>query len=139
MKYVIALGVALVLNAGANLLMKAGMKTVYESGGILEDGAASAVWTIATSAPLVVGLTCFALNAVCYMYALQSPALKISLAYPVMVGGGYAIIALVARFHPALRESLTMGQYAGVALVLVGVILIASLSEPAQGLTQSGQ
>ena len=139
MKYVIALGVALVLNAGANLLMKVGMKTVHESGGILKDGAASAVWTIATSAPLVVGLTCFALNAVLYMYALQSPALNISLAYPVMVGGGYAVIALVARFHPALRESLTMGQHVGVALVLVGVILIASQSEPAQGLTQSGQ
>ena len=131
MKYIIALAVALVLNACANLLMKVGMKTVHESGGILEDGAASAVWTVATSVPLVVGLTCFALNAVCYMYALQSPALKISLAYPIMVGGGFALIALVARFHPALKESLTMGQYVGVALVLAGVIVIAYQSESA--------
>ena len=76
-------------------------------------------------------MTCFALNAVCYMYALQSPALKISLAYPIMVGGGFALIALVARFHPALKESLTMGQYVGVALVLAGVIVIAYQSESA--------
>ena len=33
MKYVLALMIALVLNASANLLMKAGMKTVQDAGG----------------------------------------------------------------------------------------------------------
>jgi len=93
-------------------------------------GAAS---TVLTSLPLLIGLTCFILNAAFYMYALQSPALKISLAYPIMVGGGYALIALVARLHPAWGERLTGGQIAGVALVLAGIVLIASQTEPTPG------
>ena len=125
MKYVVALVAALVLNASANLLMKAGMKSVHASGGILKDGAFAAVATVATNVPLMIGLTCFALNAALYMFALQSPALKISVAYPIMVGGGYGLIALVARFHPALAERLSAGQMIGVALVLAGITLIA--------------
>lgn len=125
MKYVLALIFALVLNAGANLLMKAGMKPVQEAGGVLRDGVLPAVKTVLSSSTLMLGLVFFAVNAVFYMYALQSKALKISIAYPVMVGGGYALIAVVARFHPALAERLTLGQVLGVLMVLVGVIMIA--------------
>ncbi len=125
MKYVIALAAALVLNATANLLMKAGMKSVSASGDVLSAGLPAAVKTVATSGVLMIGLTCFALNAAFYMYALQSTTFKISLAYPIMVGGGYALIALVARFHPALNERLTGGQMIGVGLVLAGICLIA--------------
>lgn len=125
MQYVLALVAALLLNATANLLMKVGMKSVAASGGILKDGLASGVATVATSVPLMIGLTCFGLNAAFYMYALQSDTLKISIAYPVMVGGGFALIAVVARLHPALRETLTTGQMVGIAFVLIGVMLIA--------------
>lgn len=129
MKYVLALIVALLLNASANLLMKIGMKPVADDGGVLKDGFAAALATVASSAPLVIGLLCFVLNAAFYMYALQSTALKISLAYPIMVGGGYALIAIIARFHPSLNERLSAGQMLGVALVLVGIFLIASHTE----------
>ncbi len=126
MKYAMALGIALILNAAANLMMKAGMKSVAEAGGVLKDGVFAALKTVATNATLVTGLLCFGLNAAFYMYALQSKTLKISIAYPIMVGGGYALIVTVARFHPALAERLTGWQIAGVALVLVGVVLIAT-------------
>ena len=129
MKYALALIAALLLNAAANLLMKVGMKSVAASGGVLKDGAIAAVTTVATSSPLVIGLVCFVLNAAFYMYALQSKALKISIAYPIMVGGGYALIALVARYHPALGERLTWGQALGVGLVLVGIVLIAAQTD----------
>ena len=131
MKYVIALIIALVLNATANLLIKVGMKSVAAAGGVLKDGITAAVTTVTTTAPLIIGLTCFVLNAAFYMYALQSKALKISIAYPIMVGGGYALIAIVARFHPVLGERLTWGQTLGVALVLVGIILIAAQTNTA--------
>ena len=107
MKYLVALLVALTLNATANLLMKIGMQSAQASGGILKTGVVAAVKTVVTSLPLVVGLVCFALNAAFYMYALQSKALKISVAYPIMVGGGYALITVVAYLHPALAERLT--------------------------------
>jgi len=125
MKYILALGIALVLNAAANLLMKMGMRPVQQAGGLMKDGILAAVKTILTSAELMIGLTFFGLNAACYMYALQSESLKISIAYPIMVGGGFALIALVAHWHPALLESLNGWQWCGVVLVLMGVIVIA--------------
>jgi small multidrug resistance pump len=126
MKYLFALFAALLLNATANVLMKVGMKTASASGDILRDGLPGAIKTIATSPPLVIGLLCFALNAALYMYALQSKTLKISLAYPIMVGGGFALITIAAHLHPALLERLTFGQWAGVALVMAGITLIAA-------------
>ncbi len=123
MKYIVALIAALLLNAAANLMMKAGMTRVEAAGGLLKDGLPGALRAVATSPILVVGLTCFALNAAFYMFALQSPTLKISLAYPVMVGGGYAIIASVA--YLVLGDRMTAGQWIGVALVLTGVLIIA--------------
>jgi len=131
MRYVIALLIALVFNAGANVLMKIGMKTVAASGGLLKDGPVSALRTILTSATLLAGLTLFIFNAAFYMYALQSKDLKISLAYPIMVGGGFALIAVVARIHPTLAERLTAGQIMGVVFVLIGIALIAFQTEPA--------
>ncbi len=130
MKYIVALLMAMVLNAGANLLMKVGIKTVETSGGLMKDGAVGAVKTILTSVPLFVGLTCFALNAGLYMYALQSKTLKISIAYPIMVGGGFAMIATVARLHPALAERMSWGQWVGVGFILVGIVLVATQTEP---------
>jgi small multidrug resistance pump len=125
MKYVLALGGALVLNAAANLMMKLGSAKVAQAGGFLRNGPAGALRTLGSSPILLAGLICFTLNALLYMFALQSRALKISLAYPVMVGGGFAIIATTAYFWPSLRERLTVGQWLGVALVLAGVLLIA--------------
>ena len=125
MKYVLALCAALVLNATANLLMKVGMKAVQHEGGLLRAGVVPAVGTILTHPVLLIGLVCFGLNAALYMFALQSETLKISIAYPIMVGGGFALISVVAYFHPQLQERLTAGQLLGVAFVLIGVFAIA--------------
>lgn len=134
MQYVIALCGALVLNAVANVMMKIGSTRVQDSGGFLADGPAGVVRTLLTSPILLTGLICFGLNACLYMYALQSKALKISIAYPMMIGGGYAIIAITAAFWPSLRERLTPSQWIGVALVMAGVILIA-LRTPTEGMS----
>ena len=125
-----ALLVALLLNATANIMRKMGMSKVQADGGLLRSGAAGAIATIVTSPVLLFGLLCFALNALFYMFALQSKALKISVAYPIMVGGGFAVIAVTAYFHPALRERLAWDQWLGVALVLVGIGLIALRMDP---------
>lgn len=126
MNYFIALGVALILNAAANLLIKLGMKPIDASGGLFRSGTMAAISSILSSPTLLIGLACFGINAAFYMYALQSKTLKISLAYPIMVGGGYLIIAIVARFHPSLAERLTWEQVVGVGMILGGVVLIAT-------------
>lgn len=134
MKHVAALMAALMLNAAANLMMKAGASQLAAGGETkAAAGTAAAVYGLVSgilSNPLLlIGLICFGLNAVCYMYALQSDALKISMAYPVMVGGGYTIIATVAYF--ALRERMTPFQWFGVALILAGVVMVASQTQTA--------
>ena len=123
MRYSLALLVALVLNASANLMMKFGMRRVDAEGGLLRAGIGSAVCTILGTPVLVLGMICFALNAACYMYALQR--WKVSTAYPIMVGVGFAIIAVVAAFSQ-LRERMGVVQWAGVALIGLGVLLVAS-------------
>jgi len=120
----IALIVAMVLNAAANLLLKVAMNRVAEGGGLLSGGTSGAVKTVFASPLLLVGLACFALNACFYMFALQSKSLHISLAYPIMVGGGFAIISVVG--YLAMGEHLTTPQKIGVALVLGGAMLIAT-------------
>ena len=133
MKYAVALAGALILNAVANLSMKIGANA--QSGGLMAGGIVGAVKTVLTSPVLLGGLICFGLNAGLYMYALQSSRLKISIAYPIMVGGGYAIIAVVAAVLPNLRERLTPGQWVGVVLIMAGVITVAVLTPPEVGVT----
>ena len=118
---------ALILNAAANLLMKVGSTSVAAGGGLLADGVPAAVAKVLTNPALLIGLACFALNVCFYIFALQSKALKISLAYPVMVGGGYAIIAVAGYY--VLGEHLSLVQKVGVALILVGVLLVAGQTD----------
>jgi len=121
-KYFVALGAALVLNATANLLMKFGMRSVAEGGGLLRGGLARAVLIILGSPLLLLGIVCFVLNLLAYMYALQR--LPISVAYPIMVTVGFAIIVTVAGL--TLHEHLCWSQWVGIVLILAGVWLVAS-------------
>jgi len=121
MRYVIALAAALVLNAAANLMMKFGVRRFGPLGIDLKEGMFPAVSGVLSNGVLLGGLLLFAANVVLYTYALHR--IKISAAYPVMVGGGFAIIAVVA--WKVLDEHLSASQWAGVGLVLAGIYLIA--------------
>jgi small multidrug resistance pump len=119
MKYFIALLAALLLNACANLMMKFGALQLDSSQqGVFDQGLARALhrhWI------LVLGFACFVANVLFYIYALQK--LPISVAYPVMVTCGFAIIVAVAGIK--LNERLSTVQWIGVAAILLGVWLVA--------------
>ena len=121
MKYAVALALALTLNATANLMMKFGVKRFGASGVTLEHGPGAVGGALLTNWVLMVGLFCFAVNVAFYTYALSG--IKISVAYPIMVSGGFVIIALIAWKY--LGETLSTAQWAGVAMILVGVYLVA--------------
>jgi len=130
MKYWIALVMALLLNAAANLMMKfgsVGMKASLQAHP--HPDARTLAGMLAQNWILFVGLLFFASNVLLYTYALQ--VIKISIAYPIMVTGGFAIIALVA--WAALRETLTPMQWGGIALILIGVFLVAREARNAAG------
>jgi len=122
MTYTISLITAFLLNAGANLAMKFGMNTVADSGGLTKAGLPGAIATILTTPILIAGLILFALNAPFYMYALQK--YKVSVAYPIMVGCSFVIIAVIAAFS-GLGERMSITQWFGAAMIFTGVVLVA--------------
>ncbi len=107
---------ALVMNALANVLVKYSMSRsvrpfVSLQGTVLAPVAAFLSWSY------LLAIFCFAANLACYSLALRS--LKLSLAYPLMVGAGYLVILAFQLF--LFGERLSTAQYAGIALILAGV------------------
>jgi multidrug transporter EmrE-like cation transporter len=132
LKYGIALVVALALNATANLLIKFGMRAIdleLAGAGMLDGGLGGLVRLLVRHWVVLLGLVCFASNLVFYAYALQK--VPISVAYPVMVITGFAIIVVVAG--NVLHERLTVAQWVGVGAILVGVTLVAKDAGPQMG------
>ncbi|MBN2196158.1 MAG: hypothetical protein JW751_25305 [Polyangiaceae bacterium] len=124
LKHAIALVIALLLNAAANLMIRFGMRAIdLELGGagLLDGGLGGALRLLFRHWILLVGLVCFASNIVFYSFALQK--LAISVAYPIMVVGGFAIIVIVAG--ALMSERLTTIQWVGVAAILFGMTLVA--------------
>jgi small multidrug resistance pump len=131
MKHVIALLLALTLNATANLMMKVGSGRFSVSGLSNDPGLRSLTSTLTQNWVLILGLLFFATNVVFYAYALRAPFLPVSMAYPIMVGGGFAIIAVIAWWF--LGERMSAMQWAGVIMILAGVILVAREVKPLAG------
>jgi multidrug transporter EmrE-like cation transporter len=124
MKYVVALIVALSLNAAANLMIKFGMRGIdleLNGSSMMSGGLLGLIRLMLRHWVLLAGLACFALNVVFYAFSLQK--LPISVAYPIMVASGFGIIVTVAGMM--LGERLSVVQWVGVAAILLGVALVA--------------
>ncbi len=108
---------ALVLNATANVLLK------YSANRVSLQPAGSTLLARAMTylqPAFIVGLLLFAMNVFAYQAALRS--LRISIAYPIMVSGGYVLILLASWF--LFRERMAPIQFGGVALILAGIWLV---------------
>ncbi|MBN1355940.1 hypothetical protein JXA40_06665 [bacterium] len=128
--HILFLIVALVFNAVANLLMKAGMIQAPQSGGM-----AAAARHYLTSWPVIIGIFMFALNVLAYTQALIK--IPISIAYPIMTGTGFAIIGIAGYF--LFKEHLSAIQIAGIILILMGIIMISrNHAGPDQPAARSG-
>ncbi len=116
------LGVALVLNAAANVLLKVGSKTA-EAATAGPSAAAQALNFL--NLPTACGIFLFAANVLFYRKALDS--VNISVAYPIMVGGSMILVALAAWLLPAIEEQIHAPQLIGMALILAGVWLVSRM------------
>jgi len=112
----ILLAVAILFNGIANVLMKKGMVGVASGA-----SPAEMIRHYLTSWPLIVGLGLFALNVVAYTQALAR--LPLSVAYPIMV----ALTGLIVISSSLIlfKESISTLQWAGFALIIGGVIMVA--------------
>ena len=115
LKGFILLGVAILFNGVANVLMKKGMVGAHP------EGATETIKHYLTSWPILVGLTLFALNVIAYTQALAK--LDLSVAYPIMVSLTGLIVISGSMF--LFKESISWPQWIGFALIIGGVVLVA--------------
>jgi multidrug transporter EmrE-like cation transporter len=107
------------LNAGAQLLLKAGVSAV----GPIHFGAA-ALWPtvgrVLVQWPVLAGLACYVVSVGLWLVALSR--VEVSVAYP-MLSLGYVVNAVAAWW--LFGEALGPARFGGIALILLGVFLIA--------------
>ena len=107
------------LNAAAQLLLKAGTNRVGEFAFAL-DNVAPIGAKIATSPHIIGGLACYVVSVVVWILALSR--VPVSVAYP-MLSIGYIVNAFAAWL--LFGESLTAQKLVGIAFIVVGVWLVA--------------
>jgi multidrug transporter EmrE-like cation transporter len=116
-RYYILLGVACVLNAVANTLMKAGMRNAPQGAGV-----EVMIKHYLTSWPVIVGIVLFGLNILAYTQALTK--IPLSIAYPIMTSLG--IVIVVSASFLFLKESITWIQMAGFVLIIGGLVCVTA-------------
>lgn len=113
----ILLGV--LLNAGAQLLLKAGMDKI----GYFKFSLANLLpiaWQVALNPYIIGGLTCYVISVCVWLLALSR--VEVSVAYP-MLSIGYIVTAIAAYFW--FHESLTLTRLLGIFVIILGVYLMS--------------
>lgn len=107
------------LNAAAQLLLKAGVHTVGHI-----DLSAGQLWraaqALAVEPHIVGGIACYVASVVVWILALSR--VEVSIAYP-MLSVGYIVTAVAAWY--LFGENLSASRIAGIAVIIVGVALVA--------------
>jgi multidrug transporter EmrE-like cation transporter len=113
----ILLGV--LLNAGAQLLLKAGTNSVgrftFSRENLLPVG-----WRLATELHIVAGVACYVVSVAVWILALSR--VEVSVAYP-MLSIGYVVNALAAWY--LFGEAVTGMRLLGIAIIVLGVFVVA--------------
>jgi len=111
--------VAVLLGVAAQLLLKAGTNAVGRFAFSL-DNAVPVGLQLALEPRILGGTGCYALSLVLWVMALSRT--EVSVMYP-MVSIGFALNALLAWW--LLGEALSVQRIAGIAVIMVGVWLVA--------------
>jgi multidrug transporter EmrE-like cation transporter len=108
-----------VLNAGAQLLLKAGTNAL----GVItltRDNWSDMLWKMGTQGFFVAGVVCYMISLLVWIIGLSR--VPVSVAYP-MLSLGYVINAVAAYY--LFGESVTMTRWLGIGFIIVGVWLVA--------------
>jgi len=107
------------LNAGAQLLLKAGTNVL----GVITlttDNWPAQFGRMALEPHIVGGLACYAVSVIVWIIGLSR--VPVSIAYP-LLSLGYIINAVAA--HYLLGETVTLSRWLGIGFIVVGVWLVA--------------
>lgn len=113
----ILLGV--MLNAGAQLLLKAGVSRIGEFQFQL-DNIVPVGWQFLTNLPIMLGLCVYGVSVIVWLAVLSR--VDVSIAYP-MVSLGYIVTAVAAYYF--FTEPLSAMRIGGIFVILIGVYMIA--------------
>ena len=108
-----------ILNAGAQLLLKAGTNVL----GVItltRDNWWETVWRMGTQGHFGVGGACYMVSLVVWIMGLSR--VPVSVAYP-MLSLGYVINAVAA--HYLFGETVTVTRWLGIGFIVLGVWLVA--------------
>jgi multidrug transporter EmrE-like cation transporter len=118
LSFALVLG-GVMLNAAAQLLLKAGTNAV----GQFEFTAANAVpvgMRLALEPHILGGIACYVVSVVVWILALSR--VEVSIAYP-MLSIGYVVNAVAAYY--LFGETVTATRLAGIAVIVLGVFIVA--------------
>jgi multidrug transporter EmrE-like cation transporter len=107
------------LNAGAQLLLKAGTNSI----GIFEfsrDNILPVGWKLAAEPHIAGGIGCYVISVVVWIMALSR--VEVSIAYP-MLSVGYVVNALAAWY--LFGETVTPMRIVGIGVIIIGVYMVA--------------
>lgn len=110
------------LNACAQLLLKAGVNNVTAAVGTFEYSFANlgpVGLRLATQLPILGGLACYVVSVVVWILGLSR--VDVSVAYP-LLSLGYVLNAAAAWW--LFGEAMTPGRLAGIAIIVVGVVVL---------------
>jgi multidrug transporter EmrE-like cation transporter len=111
--------IAIICNAGANILIKAAMK---QSPIFLENAAIFQAVLQALKNPFLIGgVALFGLALAAYSVVLSR--LNLSIAYPIMTGAGFLLVFLFSAL--CFKESISPVHILGAVLILSGVWVLA--------------
>ena len=107
------------LNAGAQLLLKAGTNVL----GVITftaDNWFGTLWKMATQGYFVLGALCYVVSIFVWIVGLSR--VPVSVAYP-LLSVGYIVNAIIA--HYLFGETITVSRALGIGFIIVGVWLVA--------------
>jgi multidrug transporter EmrE-like cation transporter len=107
------------LNAGAQLLLKAGTNVLGVIS-LTRDNWWDMLWKMGTQGYFVAGVFCYMVSLLVWIMGLSR--VPVSVAYP-MLSLGYVINAIAAYY--LFGESVTITRWLGIGFIIVGVWLVA--------------
>jgi multidrug transporter EmrE-like cation transporter len=113
---------SVLLSSGSQILLKSGMTAPAVSSALANSTAPLRIGlTIASSPAVMLGLFCFGLSAIVWLFVLSR--IPLSTAYP-FVALGIAITVAAGRF--VFDEPISAAKMIGVTLIIVGVTTVAA-------------
>jgi multidrug transporter EmrE-like cation transporter len=114
--------VSVLLTSGSQILLKYGMTRPAVKLALADQASPLVSFqAIATSPAVLMGMTCFGLSAVLWLFVLAK--IPLSTAYP-FIAIGIIITVVAGRF--LFAEPVSLFKLFGIALVIVGVICVGS-------------